>query len=265
MSTAIIQVPTETIQAITAKRGDLLTQAQALTIRDEASYRIAGELALAIKALRDEIVADFAKPKKLAHDAHKSICAQEKKHLEELEAPDKLVRAKLGTYAAEIERKRQDAEREAIAAATRKAQEDVINRAVAAEQEGNRQLAEQIMRGPVIPEAPAPVEIARPQASGVAMVARTLFVVTDPELVPRQFCSPDEKKIRAHVNAYGPSAKIPGVRVSQETVARIGGRIAGIKPADERILDGGADYADKAKPVASVSTEVEEVSENLWG
>src|SRR3954466_7491379 len=113
MSTAqLITVSQTAIEQIEGKRSSLLAQAQHLTIRDDASYRSAGELALAIKALRDDIIADFAKPKKLAHDAHKSICAQEKKHLEELETPDRLVRQKLSAYALEQERKRQDAERE---------------------------------------------------------------------------------------------------------------------------------------------------------
>lgn len=39
------------------------------------------------------------------------------------------------------------------------------------------------------------------------------FLVENPDLVPRQFCSPDNAKIRAHVAAYGDKQPIPGVNV----------------------------------------------------
>ncbi len=43
------------------------------------------------------------------------------------------------------------------------------------------------------------------------------FEITNPAQVPREFCSPDEKKIREHVKTYGKTAKIPGVTIKQET------------------------------------------------
>jgi hypothetical protein len=231
MSTAI-QVPDKTLQQITHKRDELLTQAKAIEVHDEATYRQAGELALAIAELKKTITADFAAAKEAAHRAHKAICDQERKHLEALKEPDTILRGKLAKYATDQEKARQMAEEAAIQAARKKAEEEVINRAVALEQEGQHELAERVLRGPVIPEAPAPVAIAKPQAAGVAMVSRVQFTITDPNLVPRQFCVPDEKKIRAHVNAFGSESVILGVRVWVESVPRIGGRIAEAKPVE---------------------------------
>jgi hypothetical protein len=235
MSTALVTVPQTAIEQITAKRSDLLLQAQSLTITDDASYRAAGELALSIKALRDTITSDFAPAKKAAHDAHKAVCAQEKKHLDALAEPDALVRQKLSKYAAEIDRQRQEAERAAIQVAEQQARERVIERAVEAEESGNKQLAERILSGPVIPEAPAPVTYRVPRASGIAMIDRAMFEITDAALLPREYLTPDEAKIRGVVEALELSANIPGVRVWMVKVPRVGGRIAEPKPVESEI------------------------------
>ena len=51
----------------------------------------------------------------------------------------------------------------------------------------------------------------RPEAKGVSVREVTDWEITDPERVPRQFCSPDDAKIKAHLAAGGLEA-IPGVR-----------------------------------------------------
>lgn len=48
---------------------------------------------------------------------------------------------------------------------------------------------------------------------GMYRTTRFSFQINAPDLVPRHFCSPDEKKIRAHVDAHEGRVDIPGVTV----------------------------------------------------
>ena len=61
------------------------------------------------------------------------------------------------------------------------------------------------------PSSSVTSELAPPPNVGTRDVWK--FLVENPELVPRQFCSPDERKIRAHVAAYGDKQPIAGVNI----------------------------------------------------
>lgn len=66
--------------------------------------------------------------------------------------------------------------------------------------------------GPGLPRMSGPpdVPVVTP---GVNVREAWAFEVVAPELVPAQFCSVDDKKIKAHVDVLGPATIIPGVRV----------------------------------------------------
>lgn len=59
-----------------------------------------------------------------------------------------------------------------------------------------------------------------PEAKGVNVRYRRAFRVVDPEKVPRQFCSPDEAKIKAHLRDGGLEA-IPGVEFFDEPIVTV--------------------------------------------
>lgn len=46
------------------------------------------------------------------------------------------------------------------------------------------------------------------------------FEVVDPMMVPREWCDPNETRIRAQVKATGLRTEIPGVRVFERSIAR---------------------------------------------
>lgn len=60
-----------------------------------------------------------------------------------------------------------------------------------------------------------------PKVQGVNGRRQVSFQVIDPNLVPREFCSVDEGKIRAAVKLGGAGTQIPGVRVYEETVTYV--------------------------------------------
>ena len=60
-----------------------------------------------------------------------------------------------------------------------------------------------------------------PKVQGVNGRKQVSFKVTDPNLVPREYCSVDEGKIRAAVKLGGAGTQIPGVRVYEEVVTYV--------------------------------------------
>lgn len=61
---------------------------------------------------------------------------------------------------------------------------------------------------------------APPEAPGVNVRTVRRFEITDPDRVPRQFCSPDPERIRAHLEAGGLEA-IPGVRFYDDQIVTV--------------------------------------------
>lgn len=57
-----------------------------------------------------------------------------------------------------------------------------------------------------------------PKVQGVSTRRQVSFQILNPNLVPREYCSVDESKIRAVVKLGGAGTRIPGVRVYEETV-----------------------------------------------
>lgn len=64
-----------------------------------------------------------------------------------------------------------------------------------------------------VPEAPRVFESGRGQA---VVKKRWTYEITDPNLVPREYCDPAPSKLRAAVSSFG-VREIPGVRIFEET------------------------------------------------
>ena len=82
---------------------------------------------------------------------------------------------------------------------------------------GETELAEQVIQQAA--EAPAPVVVLpkeTPKMSEIQARETWQFEVVDEKLVPREFMSPDPKKIGAVVRSQKKLANIPGVRIWSE-------------------------------------------------
>lgn len=91
------------------------------------------------------------------------------------------------------------------------AREQLQQAAGAAFQAGNAQAAHAALAQ--VPQAT--------QVAGVSFRKSITYQVTDPDLVPRAFCSPDGAKIGAAVKAAGLACAIPGVRVFEDSTAAV--------------------------------------------
>jgi hypothetical protein len=88
--------------------------------------------------------------------------------------------------------------------------------AAKAEEAGRHKRAEEYERRAEATVAPLVRREPPPKVAGTSMRTVWKFEVTDPALVPREYCSVDETKIRKVVTALKEGASIPGVRVYSE-------------------------------------------------
>ncbi len=120
--------------------------------------------------------------------------------------------------------------REAKAADQKKAEDDQLDEGARLHSLGLHEAAEELISLPVevdetvastLPPLPAqtPVVVQRtaPIVKGRHYVKQWKFEIINPAEVPREYCEPSEKKIRGEVAKMEGAAKIPGVRIFEDT------------------------------------------------
>ncbi len=98
------------VQSIEKKASDIMSQAAALIVTDHEQEQVGIEFIKGIKALKKDVEETFGPIKKKTHEAWKESVAQEKKHLEPLEAAEKMIRGKVVCFQDEQERLRRVAQ-----------------------------------------------------------------------------------------------------------------------------------------------------------
>lgn len=184
---------------------------------DPITYRYAGQLVAAVKDLKAKIQAYFKPIKEQAYKTWREICDKEKAELSKLEPLEKKLSGQLVAYQMEEERKRRE-EEERLRAEARKREEELrLQMAMELEKQGRKEEAEQIVSTPV--EVPAiKVESSVPKVEGISSREEWTFEIEDPNIIPREFLMPDEKKIRAYVKTMKEKAQIPGVKVYKTAI-----------------------------------------------
>ena len=188
--------------------------AHALTLRDAEGYLVAGDKLKDIQAALREIEDARVRITKPINEGLRAVNAQ----AQTASAPfvlarDSIKRAML-IYAQEQERLRQaeQAKLDAAAQAERKRLSEIAERAAEQGQENKAEKFSDRAAAVVAPVAQA----AAPKIAGISTTTAWTFHVEQPLLVPREYLSVDEVKIRKVVQALKGDAKISGVRVYQE-------------------------------------------------
>ena len=210
------------IQDLQASSGDMIAQAAMLTVTDDASFSRGGEMLIEIKRRMKNVEDRFADPVSLAHKAHKALTALRDSVLSPFNQTEKTIKGKLGTYQMEVEKKRREEADRLRRQAEAQAEADRIAKAEKQMDEGDLKGCEQTLASPAAPiavhvETPEP-----PKVAGVSFREEVKFEITDPDAIPRNLCTPDEKKIRNWVKAMGKATNIPGVRIWTEKVVSAG-------------------------------------------
>ena len=186
-------------------------------IKTNAEYEAAGELLLIGRGMLKEVKEAYAEPKKKSHEAWKAVVAAEKKYFDPVDKACKKLKRVMGEYQAEQERKRREKEREAQEALRKAEEEKRLQEAAQLENEGKNEQAEAIIEQP-IPETPVILPKETPKVKGISFRENWNIRIDDPAKVPRQFCIPDEKSLRALAKAQKEAFNVEGVTAYKEVV-----------------------------------------------
>lgn len=208
-----LAIAPQELQIIETAKGDVIAQANTLTIVDRPTWDAANELLRTIKRFAKQVEDTFGPSAKAAHEAHKAILAARDKHLKQFTAAEQTVKGKILAWQ-RVEAMRIEEERRA---AEQKARDEAEARqtaeAEALIEQGRNQEALATLQAPVVvPTIVAPMQ---PKAEGVSVVKRWTFRVVNESMIPREYLIVDEGKIRGVVRALGSEARIPGVEVFQ--------------------------------------------------
>ena len=199
-----------------AERDQLAGQAAALTIIDNQGQFTAAELLLRqitsksneAETLRKALSDPFNR-------AAKDIKAMADGAREPLEEAKGKLKALMGIYIrAEQLRQQQEMERKAAEQAAEQKRLEA-ERAKAVEEDNPFAEAEAVAKAEAV-VAPIVPDTATTRRVMTRAATVWKWEITDPTAVPREFCCPDERKIREHVNRNKEAAGIPGVRIWED-------------------------------------------------
>ena len=208
---------------------DVVKQSSNLVVTNNQNNQLAANMVKILKNFQAEIRAELRPHIQKANELHKSLCSQEKRHLEPLVVAEREIKGKMSAFfEVQEEKRRKEQQRLAdqAAAAERKRRETLEKQAAAHEAAGRAEKAEERRQAAAEVHVPTPiVETAVEKQEGVATKVVWKFDIVDETLIPREFMMPDEKGILKIVAAYKNKANveklIPGIRAYPETIISV--------------------------------------------
>ena len=188
-----------------------------LEIVTHDDYVAAGAQWKALGALAKEIKETFEPIRKKLEGAKKEVIKQRDRHLLPVDEAKKAIKAKMISYDAEQERLRKAEQERLQLEAKKKAEDEAIRAAEAAEAAGKADVAEAIIEAPPKPPA-VTLPKGTPAIEGFRTQTRWDFEITDEKLIPRQYLVVDHVGIRKVVMAMKDDTNIPGIRAFSKTV-----------------------------------------------
>lgn len=141
--------------------------ARAVAIVDVASYSVAGESLLGIKALRVVIGEEYDKPIAAAHAMHKDLLARKARHEAPLAEAERIIKTTMATWRDEQERIRRAEEARRIAEQRKIDEDKRLAVALALEEQGKSAAANAVINLPIAQTRVAKVESVVPKVAGV--------------------------------------------------------------------------------------------------
>jgi len=212
------------IQSARDESSKIINRAMELakSICDSATMNLAADFLLEIKRKR-KWWSDWNKPAKQKLDALKKELLDRERQIDEPmeRAENQILKPAMSRFQVEEDRKRKE-EEDRLRAEAKKNEEDArLRDAQAMADDGHGELADAILAQPVVV---APVVVPRMETpAGISYRESWKFEVLDPDLVPREYLTVDEKKIGGVVRALKGETRIAGVRVWPEKT--IAGRV----------------------------------------
>ncbi len=197
------------VMEVEKKALSMVDRAKGLTITSNEEFAVADGFCVALKELEKEIIDHHKDVKEKAWEAHKAAVAAEKKALEPVQEARRIAKGKMGEWHEEQERKRREEEDRLRREAKKKADDEAIAAAAKAEANGDKKQAEAILNTPAQP-APVVLPKATPKTT---TTFRTVwkFRVENPNLIPKEYLTPDLTKIGNVIRASQGAIQIPGI------------------------------------------------------
>jgi hypothetical protein len=192
----------------------ILAEAETYKVATAQQFADAGDVLKRIKSHQkklDESESDITRPINAGLKAVRDLFRGPKERAARAES---LVKRAMIAFSDEQERIRRVEQAKADELA-RKERERIEAQAKKAAESGKTEKAEALEQRAATVVAPI-IQREPPKVSGVNFRETWKFEVENEELVPREYLSVDEKKIRAVVNALKGGTQIPGVRVYSE-------------------------------------------------
>lgn len=219
------------IDIITSEAMTWPQRASVITVLTEPTYRQAATMLQGIKALRTKIVETFGPHVKRAHEAHKALVGEQKAAEAPLLEAENTLKAKMVEYERAQEAIRLVEQRRLEALARAAAEERRLAEAVAAEEAGEADVADEILD-----EAPADIVVQvapmTPKVDGISyrvtwagelvdLAALVQHVSTHPEHIG--LLAGNGPAINALARALKGALNVPGIRaVSKRDIAASG-------------------------------------------
>ncbi len=189
---------------------EMATQASLIVVVDDASAKQAVSMASAVKQLGKKIETARKEAIEEPQGFIKTVNGMAKSFTGALEEIEKGLKRRIADYQYRLELERREAERIAREEAAR------LQRSLDAEAKEKGVEPVKV----VAPVMPKPQTVTRSEDGATAYIRKEWkCAVVDPGAVPREFCSPDDRKLREAVRAG--MRDIPGCRIYEEAVAAI--------------------------------------------
>lgn len=213
-----IAAPTER-QLLEKQSHAAVTQAQGLAVVDGESYQSAGNVLKSHKTLLKRIDAELDPIIRAQREALDAQRALKKRLTDPVEQAEAIIKGKMLTFQQAEEAKRR-AEELRLREEARKAEEERrLAEAVAAEQNGQPEVAEAIIAEPVV-APPIVLPKATPKVDGISSRKIFKFKIVDERLIPREYMKVDEVKIGQYARMQKGQGNIPGVEFyAEETMS----------------------------------------------
>lgn len=223
-------VPAEQKTKLAVNADDFLKAALAVEIKSWDDHAKADTLAADGQKRKKEIEAVFDPLCTKAFEAHRALTAERNGATNPIVEGRKKLKEKMAAFELEQKRIRQEAERKAEQERQERERHErerlEAERLAAAEKlesEGHHDAAEAVLNADYTPPAQdtAPAPVAPPMPKRQTTISyRWTFEVIDEGVIPRQYLTPDTKKIQGMVTTHKQDAQslIPGIKVKQVAV-----------------------------------------------
>jgi hypothetical protein len=173
-------------------------------IIDQETYNQAADVMKSIKLLKSSVGDVFDPIVEAAHKAHKAATTKRGEFLKPLEDAEKIVKASMGAWIAEQERKARAAQMEDERIDREKQAAEAAELAAL----GLGEEAKAVADAPMVAPKPAPAV----DRGGVTFRENWTFEITDWKAIPMEYFTLDETKVAGIVRTMKGATNIPGIR-----------------------------------------------------